>query len=211
MFTKPLCEVSILRKHFNKNSLRTCERSSGIRHTRVLTLLRLKRLAHILRRLNLWRKLRIRKQISRKLLKPCLTRNTRLRPTLRLIRRIQILEPRLIFRRRNRSAKLWRQFPLLLNRLKYRHLPLSELSQIHHSQSQVAKLPVIKPARNLLSIPRNKRHCRSFIEQFHRRNNLPVLNASPKLPRNLLLYRMFDNHKVCSIPHLPASYLMTPH
>ena len=149
-------QFGAFRKILGQNITRAVQRRFGIVDIRFGV--------EVLRRLGFGIERRIGQQCQRQRLQACFARDLRPRATFRLIRQIQILQHLLGHRRVNRRVQFGRQFALLINGFQNRTAALLQFAQITQALVQITQLRVIQTIRRLLTVTRNERHRRTFIQ-----------------------------------------------
>ena len=117
-------------------------------------------------------------------LKPRLFRDLRLGAALRLIRQIDVFEPRLQIRRHDLRFERVVELALLAYAAKDRGAALLKLAQIPQPLFQRAELRVIEHPGDFLAVARDEGHRRAAVQKLDRR--LHLLRAHAKLFRNPL-------------------------
>ena len=101
----------------------------------------------------------------------------RLRPPLRLVRQIDVLEPRLAVRCLDRLPERIVELALLADAPEDRRAALFQLAQVSQPLLQRPQLRVVEGAGRLLAVAGDERHGRASVEQRDRRFDLPLPNA----------------------------------
>ena len=128
-----------------------------------------------------------------KRLEASFTSDLRLAPPLRLVRQIDVLEPRLAVRRLDRMPQRIVELALLADAPEDRRPALLQLAQVPQPLLQRPQLRVVEGAGGFLAVARDERHGGACIEQRDRRFDLPLANA--ELFCNALTDRF---HRTCT-------------
>ena len=89
----------------------------------------------------------------------------RLGPPLRLVRQVDVLDPRLGVGGQQRGPQLVGELALLLDGGQHRGPALVEFAQVAEALLEGAELPVVEAAGDLLAVARDERHGRALVEQ----------------------------------------------
>ena len=169
-------EVCVFAKALHQDRARAFERGSGIGDT----LLGIdERRGDSVRNFR-----RIGEQRVRQRLKPRLFRDLRLRAPLRLIRQIDVFEPRLRIRRHDLRLERIVELALLADRIEDRAAALLQLAQIAEPLLQRAELRVVEHAGDFLAVACDEGHRRAAVQKLDGR--LHLLRPHAKLVRNSL-------------------------
>lgn len=119
---------------------------------------------------------RIREERLRERLEPGFPGDLRARAALRLVRQVQILERLLAVGRVDRRAQFVGQLALLVDARDDRRAAFLELAQIQEALFELAQLRVVQVARDFLPVAGDERNGGAFVEELHRRGDLPGLD-----------------------------------
>lgn len=124
-------------------------------------------------------------------LEPRFARDHGLRAALRLVREVDVLEPRLRVRGEDRGLEGVVQLALAPDGLEHGEPPLVEFAQVAQPLFERAQLRVVEHAGHLLAVPRDERDGRTAVEQLD--GGLDLSFAHAQFFGDLLL----DRHAHC--------------
>ena len=106
-------------------------------------------------------------------LQPVFTRDLRLRPALRLVRQVNVFEPRLGVGLVDLRFQLGVELALFAHAVEDRLATVPQLAQVAQPLLQRTQLRIVQRAGRLLAVAGDERDCSPAVQQFHGCRDLP--------------------------------------